>query len=253
MTNSIKRINQITSYLCKMRLPVMADHLVELYDTPSSDNRTTLDIIEEIVLEEYQSRRHNTIQRNLKLAKLSQPNAHLLEIDHSPTRRLNKHLIEQLMTCQFIANHRNVMIQGSTGTGKSYLTNDLCRHVIEEGHTTRYVRMFDLLAELAEADMDDKLTPYLKKLAKLDVLVIDDLLLTPTTEFEQKYLMEVFELRSRHGSLILSSQMETGEWHKKLGGGAIAEAILDRSISNAYQLYIYGDSLRMKTGLVESD
>lgn len=113
--------------------------------------------------------------------------------------------------------------------------------------------MYDLLSELAEADMADKLPNYLKKLTKLNVLVIDDFLLTPTTEHEQKYLMEVFELRSRHNSLILSSQMETGEWHKKLGSGAIADAILDRAISNAYHLYIYGDSLRIKSGIAETD
>lgn len=113
--------------------------------------------------------------------------------------------------------------------------------------------MHDLLSELSEADMNDKLTNYLKKLAKLDVLVIDDFLLTPTTEHEQKYLMEVFELRSRHRFLILSSQMETGEWHKKLGSAAIADAILEREISNSHHIYIYGDSLRMKTGTEYSD
>ena len=121
-----------------------------------------------------------------------------------------------------ITNHRNVIIQGATGTGKSYITNALCRYVIEEGYTARYIRMYDLLTEMAQADLDDKLTNYLKRIPKLDVLVIDDFLLTPTTEPEQKYLMEVFELRSRDRSLIISSQMETGEWHKKLGGGAIA-------------------------------
>ena len=166
---------------------------------------------------------------------------------------INKETIHQLSTCQFITNNRNVIIQGATGTGKSYLINVLCRYVIEEGYTARYIRLYDLLSELSEADMNDRLPQYLKKLAKLDVLVIDDFLLTPTTEHEQKYLMEVFELRSRHRSLILSSQMETGEWHKKLGGGAIADAILDRAISNSYHIYIYGDSLRMKTGTANTD
>lgn len=75
--------------------------------------------------------------------------------------------------------------------------------------------MYDLLSELSAADIEDRLPSYLKKISKLEVLVIDDFLLTPTTEHEQKYLMGVFELRSRHHSLILSSQMETGEWHKK--------------------------------------
>jgi len=150
-------------------------------------------------------------------------------------------------------NNRHVIIQGATGTGKSYLTNALCRYVIEEGHTARYVRMYDLLSELSVADIEDRLPSYLKKISKLDVLVIDDFLLTPTTEHEQKYLMEVFELRSRHHALILSSQMETGEWHKKLGGGAITDAILDRAFSNSYHICIYGESLRMKSGKTTAD
>lgn len=253
MTNSIERINELTQYLRKMRLPVMADRLVDLYGDPLSGKRSTLDILEEIVVDEYQTRGHNTIQRNLKQAKLSQPQAHVQKIDYSPSRRLNKDTIDQLMTCQFITNHRNIIIQGATGTGKSYITNALCRYVIEEGYTARYTRMYDLLTEMAQADLEDKLTAYLKKIAKLDVLVIDDFLLTPTTEHEQKYLMEVFELRSRDRSLIVSSQMETGEWHKKLGGGAIADAILDRAVSNSYHIFIYGDSLRMKTGSETSD
>lgn len=65
--------------------------------------------------------------------------------------------------------------------------------------------------------------------------------------------MEVFELRSRHRSLILSSQMETGEWHKKLCGGAIADAILDRATSNSYHIYFYGESLRMKSDTTTAD
>lgn len=106
---------------------------------------------------------------------------------------------------------------------------------------------------LSIADMDDRLPNYLKKLNKIDVLVIDDFLLNSTNELEQKYLMEVFELRCRSHSLILSSQMEIGEWHKKLGGGAIADAILDRAISNSYHIYIAGDSMRQEAGSVKRD
>lgn len=163
MTHSTERIKNLTTYLRQMRLPLMADRLVDLYSDPLNAQRSTLDTLEELVSEEYLSRRHNTIQHHLKLAKLSQPQAHLQEIDYSPSRRINKEIIQQLSTCQFIMNHRNVIIQGATGTGKSYLTNALCRYVIEEGYTARYIRMYDLLSELSEADMNDKLSNYLKK------------------------------------------------------------------------------------------
>lgn len=149
---------------------------------------------------------------------------------------------QQLMICQFIAKPRNVIIQGATGIRKSYITNVLCKCVIEEGYTARYRRMYDLLTEMAQADLEDELTKYLKRIAKIDAFVIDDFLLTAITEHEQKYLMEVFELRSKKRPLIISFQIGTGEWHNKLGGGGIADAILARAASESYHIYMYGDA-----------
>lgn len=224
-----------------------------MYGGPTSTKRSTLEILEEIIFDEYTTRRQNTIKRQLKQAKLSNPSAHINQIDYSPQRQLNGNAIEQLKTCQFIVNHRNIIIQGATGTGKSYIANALCRYVVEQGYTARYTRMIELLSDMALANMDDWLPLFLKKINKVDVLVIDDFLLTSTNEIEQKYLMEVFELRSRDKSLLLSSQMETGEWHKKLGGGAIADAILDRAVSNSYHIYLSGDSMRQETGSEMTD
>ncbi len=98
-------------------------------------------------------------------------------------------------------------------------------------------------------ESDGHLDKLFKRLAKLGLLVIDDFLLTATTEYEQKYLMEVFEIRSREKVLILSSQMSTSEWHKKMGGGAV----IDRAPSNAYRIIIEGESLRQQNGLDETD
>ena len=122
------------------------------------------------------------------------------------------------------------------------------RYVIEQGYTAYYTRIIELLSDLYFAEVDGMLPRLLKRFVKVDVLVIDDFLLNTTTEHEQKYLMEVFELRSRDKTLILASQMSTAEWHKKLGGGAIADAILDRAISNSYHVFIGGDSLRQQSG-----
>lgn len=98
-------------------------------------------------------------------------------------------------------------------------------------------------------ESDGHLDKLFKRLAKVCLLVIDDFLLTTTTEYEQKYLMEVFEIRSREKVLILSSQMSTSEWHKKMGGRAVAEVVIDRATSNAYRIIIEGESLRQQNGL----
>ena len=107
--------------------------------------------------------------------------------------------------------------------------------------------MIELLSEMYLAELENQLPKLYKKLSKVDVLVIDDFLLTSTTESEQKYLMEVFELRNRDKMIILASQMSTAEWHKKLGSGAIANAILDRAINNSYHIFISGDSMRRES------
>ena len=244
MIDSQARINDLITYLRQMRLPVMADHLRDLYTDKSFHQRTTLDILEILINEEYQSRRYHTIQRNIKNAQLTQVTARLENIDYSESRQLNPELFEQLSTCQFIENHRNIIIQGATGTGKSFIANALCLNAIESGYTAYYIRMIELLSEMYLAELENQLPKLYKKLSKVDVLVIDDFLLTSTTESEQKYLMEVFELRNRDKMIILASQMSTAEWHKKLGSGAIADAILDRAINNSYHIFVSGDSMR---------
>lgn len=162
MTNSTERIKHMSSYLRQKRLPIMAECLVDLNGDYNVSHRSTLDILEVIVSEEYQARRNNMIQRNLKLTRLTQSHAHIQEIDYSLGRRINQETIHQLSTCQFIINNRHVIIQGATGTGKSYLTNILCRYVIEESYTARYIRMYVLLSELSAADIEDRLPSYQK-------------------------------------------------------------------------------------------
>jgi DNA replication protein DnaC len=99
--------------------------------------------------------------------------------------------------------------------------------------------MCDLLTEMAQADLEYTLKAYLKKRAKLGVLVINDFLLTSTTEHKQKYLMEVFELRSRDRSLIISFQMEKCECLKMYTSGVIAETTLNRTILNFLHIYLW--------------
>lgn len=227
MTNktSEEQLNLLITQLRDMRLPVMAEQLRLIYLDEQSARLQTLELLEIIVTEEFQARKQNTIRRHLKQANLSDPTAHLNELDYAPDRQLNAQIIEKLSTNQYIHSFRNVIIQGATGTGKSFVANALANHAISAGHTALYQRMTELLATLHLAEIENNMAKVLKKLIKVDVLIIDDFLLTGTSELEQKHLLELFELRNRSKSIILCSQMNTAEWHKKLGGGAIADAI----------------------------
>lgn len=242
---SKEQLTSLITQLRDMRLPVMAEQLRLLYLDEQAAQLQTLDLLEIIITEEFQTRKQNTIRRHIKQANLSDPTAHLNNLDYTPDRQLNAQVIEQLSTNQYIHSFRNVIIQGATGTGKSFVANALANHAISAGHTALYQRMTELLATLHVAELENNMANVLKKLIKVDVLIIDDFLLTGTSELEQKHLLELFELRNRSKSMILCSQMNTAEWHKKLGGGAIADAILDRAISKSYHVFISGDSKRL--------
>jgi len=249
MNNNQSRLQIIVGQLREMRLSTMADQLHNLYLSEQSQDMTPLDYLEVIVNEEYQVRQANRIERYKKQANLSHKTAQISEIRYEAGRGLKKESIEQLSTNNYIQHHRNVIVQGATGTGKSYLANALINHAIESGFTGKYYRMTELLNDIDLAEFQGTLDKLLKKLMKVDVLVIDDFLLTSTKEQEQKHLMEIFELRSREKSLVLCSQMASAEWHKKLGGGAIADAILDRAFSKSYNLMLSGESLRKDAGI----
>lgn len=111
----------------------------------------------------------------------------------------------------------------------------------------KYVRLPDLLNELSLSRVQQNYRNTIKRYQKCSLLIIDEWLLIPTTDNEQRDLLEIIERRYRTGSTILCSQFSHESWHNKLGGGAIADAILDRLLSNSVSIFIDGKvSMRLK-------
>ncbi|MDP2813841.1 MAG: ATP-binding protein [Erysipelotrichaceae bacterium] len=239
-------LDQLIKKLRDMRLPVMADELDQISRSSTLGQMQIFDVLKRLIDEEYSSRKNNTIHRLIKKANFSEPKARLNNLRPDPEREINLNVLGQLMTNQYIQTSRNVTIFGATGSGKSFIANALGVHACEAGHTVRYTRMIELLFELEMSRVEGTYSKLIKLLAKTDLLIIDDFLLNSTTPNEQRDLMEVMEYRSRSKSTILCTQMDTEEWHRKLGGGAIADAILDRVLSKTYTLLLKGDSMRAK-------
>ena len=230
--------------LREMRLPVMADELDNLMNSNHLGKMNTLETLKHLIDEEYTSRKNNTVRRFIKKARFSDSRARLSELIPNPEREINISVIEQLKTNQYISNHRNVILLGATGSGKSFIANALGVHACESGFTVKYTRMIELLSDLEISKIQGNYRQFLKQLGKFDVLIIDDFLLSATTQHEQQDLMEVIEKRSRDRSTIFCSQMEIEEWHRRLGSSAIADSILDRIIPKSHKLILKGESLR---------
>lgn len=193
---------------------------------------------------EWLDRENRRLTRRLQEAKLKFGQACVEDVDYPPRREIDKAVVRQLATCRWVEEHQNVIITGATGTGKTYLACALAQQACRKGYRSVYRRASRLFQELALARADGSYPRLLARLARIDVLVIDDWALSPVREVERQDLNEIME--DRHGlrSTVFTSQLPVAKWHDYLGDPTVADAILDRVTSVAHRLALKGPSRR---------
>lgn len=195
-------------------------------------------------------RENRKMARLLKDAKLRQQ-ASLEEVDYTHPRGLSKQIIVELNRSQWLVSQQNILITGPTGLGKSFLACALGNFACRAGYTTLYVRVPRLFEQLHIARADGSHFRLLARLAKVQVLILDDFGLSPLTDGERRDFLEIAEDRYGNGTLIITSQFQTKEFHQIIGEPTLADAICDRIFHNACRLELKGDSMR-KTNLKEN-
>jgi DNA replication protein DnaC len=193
-------------------------------------------------------RENRRLGRLLKEAKLKIGEACVEDIDYPPRRELDKAVVRQLATCRWVQEHQNVTITGATGVGKTYVACALAQHACRRGYSAIYRRASRLFDELTMARADGSYARLLGKLARTDILVIDDWGLTPSRDTERQDLLEILEDRYGSRSTIMSSQIPRDKWHDYLGDATVADAILDRIIHNSHKVVLNGPSRRKGKG-----
>ena len=189
-------------------------------------------------------RENRRLQRSLKEARLRLAQASLEAIEHRPQRPLDKALLRQLATGRWIAEHHNVVVTGSTGTGKTFIACALAHQACRTGFRVLYRRVTRLFEELTLAHADGSYTRLLARFARADVLVLDDWGLAPVSDSDRRDLLEIFEDRYGLRSTILTSQLPVEHWHDHLGEATVADAICDRLLHNAHRIKLTGPSWR---------
>ena len=189
-------------------------------------------------------RENRRLKRVLREAKLRLSHACVEGIDYPAKRRLDKSVIAQLSTCRWVAEAQHVVITGATGTGKSYVACALAHQACRKGHRALYRRSPKLFQELRLARADGTHPRLMTRLARMNVLVIDDFGTGTLSDADRQDLLEILDDRYDVGSVIVAGQLPTKGWHEYIGDPTLADAICDRVLHRAHQLTLHGPSRR---------
>jgi len=239
-------LNQQTmSILHSLKLFGMARSLEERLADPKQASLSHAEFIGLLVQDEKLHRDNLRLRRLLKKAKLRQEAA-LEDIDYGVSRGLSHQVILELANPQWITAHRNVLVTGPTGVGKSFIACALGNAAARAGYTVLYIRAPRLFETLQQSRGDGSHLKALARLSRIQLLIIDDFLLTPLSDSERRDLLEVVEDRYQAEATIIASQCPIKDWHPNIGDPTLADAIMDRLVHNAYKIEMRGDSMRTR-------
>lgn len=183
-------------------------------------------------------------RRRLQEAKLRLPQACLEDVEASPKRGLDRAVLRHLATGRWITDHQHVVITGATGVGKTFLACALGQQACRHGARVLYRRVPRLVEDLLLAHADGSYTTLLARLARTDVLILDDWGLAPLADRQRHDLLEVLDDRDGTRSTVITSQLPRDRWHDYLGEPTVADAILDRVLHRAHTIELTGPSRR---------
>lgn len=243
--------NETLRKLREMNLGVMAEHLAAQLEDPQFQFISFEDRLSMLVDAEWSARKSNRLAGLIKKAGYADTQVGVENVAYMAERHLDREQILRLASCAYIQDAHNVIILGATGAGKTFLACALGVAANRNFYSVRYIRLPDLLVEIAVARQEGTYREYMKHLKKVKLLILDEWLLYPLKEAEARDVLELVEARNKAASTIFCSQYDTSEWHENLYDPTLADAICDRIIYNAYTIQIEGESMRKRMGTAE--
>ena len=233
-----------------MKLTAMAKAFADQMQCPDITQLTFEERFGLIVDHQMTDLENRRMQSRLKKAKLRLP-ASLEDLDFKQGRGLDRSTVMSLALNQWVTSHHNILVTGPTGAGKSYLACALAQKACRDGYATLYQRVPRLLQEIAVSRLDGRYAKLIAPITKCEVLILDDLLISPLTREEQRELLEIVEERYDRKATIITSQLPVKAWHDAMQDPTLADAILDRLVHNAYKLELKGESMRRKRSMLD--
>lgn len=236
-------MNNIENQLNQLRLHGIKSSWNALMETKRFNELSLTEGLEILLQAEIQDRDNRRFNR-LRKSAIFRYQASVEELKFDASRGLDKGLISNLATGDYISKGESVLITGATGCGKSFISSALGHHACAQGYKVMYFNVQKLLQRTKMARLEGTIHQLLQKISKTDLLILDDFGLTHLEKQHQLDLMEIIEDRHARKATIIVSQLPVASWFDVIGEATIADAILDRLVHTSYRIELKGDSLR---------
>jgi DNA replication protein DnaC len=238
-------MEEIKRQLSNLHLSGMARQWQTLEEARRMGELSLADGMALLLQAETDRRQENRYQRLLKNATFRYQ-ASMEEVNADPARGIDKMLLSRLATGDYIRQGESVLITGASGCGKSFIASALGHQACRQGYTVAYHNTQKLLVKLKMARMDGSIIKLFDRIAKTELIIIDDFGLTALQGQQQTDFLEIIEDRHAKQSTITVSRLPVGSWFDVIGEAVIADAILDRIVHTSHRFELKGESLRKK-------
>jgi DNA replication protein DnaC len=224
--------------LLRLKLHGMALALQEQMADPNTQQLSFEERLGLLVDREITYRDNRRLGRLWKACQAKDRDAALEGLDYRDRKGLDRAQLASFASGDYIRRGQNILVDGTTGSGKTYLLSALCQSACQAGLSAWYVRAPRLFEELTLCHADGTFRKRLAALARIQLMVIDDFGIAPLGPRERSDLLELLDDRMGSHSTVISSQLPPSEWHDYLNDPTVADAIMDRLIHGSHKIHL---------------